>query len=300
MADRAPQAPPPPGMRPDGTLAVERVGLQRSITGDLFHFLMTTSWPKLLVLLFGAWLGFNVVFAALYLLDPGGVANAEPYSFLDHFFFSVQTSATIGYGGMMPTDLYTHSMVVLEAFGSTLQVACITGVAVAKFARPTARVLWSDNIVIQDRDGVPELSFRVGNERANQIVEARVHVSLTRDEVLSSGERFRRVLNLELVRSETPAFVLTWTIMHRITPTSPLYGMSREELQERSVTFLVTLTGLDETLGQTVNARMIYPWSRVIWDHRHADIFTVKPDGTRVIDYSRFHDLLPTTPRGDA
>ena len=290
---------PPPGLRSDGSLSFERVGIRRSISGDLFHYLMTTSWPTLIVLLFGVWILFNGGFAALYMLDPGGVSNVDRGSFLQHFFFSVQTSATIGYGVMVPTDVYTHSLVVLEAFGGILQVACTTGVAAAKFARPVARVLWSDAMVVQERDGVPELSFRVANERGTQIMEAKVALSMTLDEVLSSGEGFRRVVSLDLVRSHTPAFVLTWTEMHRITPESPLHGLSAEDLERASVAFLVTLTGLDDTLGQTVNARTIYGWNRLRWDHRHADILSVRPDGTRVIDYAKFHNLEPVGPLSD-
>lgn len=295
----APPSAPPPGLRPDGSLNFERVGIRRSVSGDLFHFLMTTSWPTLIALLFGVWVIFNGVFALLYMLDPGGVSNVEPGSFAQHFFFSVQTSSTIGYGAMAPTDLYTHVLVVFEAFAGILQVACTTGVAAAKFARPVARVLWSDAMVVQERDGVPELSFRVANERGNQIMEAKVTLSMTFDEVLSSGEGFRRVVSLDLVRSHTPAFLLTWTVMHRITDESPLRGMSVEDLERAAVVFLVTLTGLDDTLGQVVNARTIYGWNRLRWDHRHADILSVRPDGTRVIDYGRFHDLEPVATRTD-
>jgi inward rectifier potassium channel len=267
-------------MRPDGSFNVERIGLARSISGDLYHFLMTASWPHL-------------VFAILYRLDPHGVLHMQQGGFADDFFFSVQTSATIGYGGMIPGDPYTQWVVVVEAFLGILQVACITGVVVAKFARPTARVLWAEKMVVQDRDGLPELSFRVANARGNQIVEARIHVALTRDEVGPRGERFRRIHDLHLVRSQTPAFFLTWTVMHIVDEKSPLHGLTPQDLDKSAVAFTVTLTGLDDTIGQTVHARTVYHHSRIAWNHRYVDIISSRPDGSRLIDYHKFHDVIP-------
>src|SRR5271154_6841877 len=69
--------------------------------GDLYHFLLTESWPTLLVGIALIFVVVNAVFALGYLLDKG-IENARPGSFADAFFFSVQTMATIGYGKIEP------------------------------------------------------------------------------------------------------------------------------------------------------------------------------------------------------
>ena len=62
----------------------------------------------------------------------------------------------------------------MEAIVGILMVALITGITFTRFARPSARVLFSNKVVISPRDGVPHLMFRMANWRRNRIVEARL------------------------------------------------------------------------------------------------------------------------------
>ena len=55
----------------------------------------------------------------------------------------------------------------------------------------------------------------------------------------------------------------------------------------------VTVSGLDETMGQIVHARTSYVAEEIRFDHRYVDIFGVTDDGRRAIDYARFHDTEP-------
>lgn len=295
-----PVAPPRLGeltLRPDGRLDVDRVGVRRSISSDLFHTLMTTSWTRLIGAGFFLWMGLNLLFALLFLVDRGGIANARPGDFVDHFAFAVQTSATIGYGAMAPADLYTHALVAVLSFCATLYTACLTGVVVAKFARPTARVLFTDRIVIAERDGKRSLQLRLANERGNVIVEARARLAVLIDATGPDGERMRRIHDLALLRNETPNFALTWLITHPIDEASPLWNLDADGLARTSASFLLTLTGLDETLGQTVHARKAWSWRDVAWNHRYVDVISERPDGGRRIDYTKFHDIEPLRPR---
>jgi inward rectifier potassium channel len=146
---------------------------------DLYHFVLSRTWPEFFALVAVGFLLVNTLFAGLYLVQPGGSANARPGSFEDAFYFSVQTLATIGYGGMYPVTRFAHLTVTFEALTGILSVAVITGITFTRFARPTARVLFADKIVLAPRDGVPHLMFRVANWRRNQVVEAQlreVHV----------------------------------------------------------------------------------------------------------------------------
>ena len=79
----------------------------------------------------------------LYVLQPGGIANAAPGSFTDAFFFSVQTMATIGYGDMHPATVYTNLLVTIEVLLGMTGLALSTGLVFARFSRPTARVMFS-------------------------------------------------------------------------------------------------------------------------------------------------------------
>src|SRR5207302_76308 len=108
------------------------------------------------------------------------IANARPGSLEDAFFFSVQTAGTIGYGSMYPVTPAANFAVTAESIGSLLMVAMATGLVFAKFSIPQARLEFARSAVIHRRDGVPTLAIRLANTRGNFIVEAQVHVTLTR------------------------------------------------------------------------------------------------------------------------
>jgi inward rectifier potassium channel len=135
--------------------------------------------------------------------------------------------------------------------------------------------------------------FRAANERRNQILEAQMGVSLLRNEVTAEGESMRRFYDLKLLRSQTRNFSLTWTVMHQIDESSPLYGETPESLAETETDIVITLTGLDETVSQTVHARHYYMTEEILWNMRFVDILSRKSDGRRMIDYTRFHDVTP-------
>ena len=86
--------------------------MERALHKDLYHFILARGWPTFFALVAVTFLGANLLFASLYLAQPGCIAHARPGSFEDAFYFSVQTLATIGYGGMYPVTRYAHIVVV--------------------------------------------------------------------------------------------------------------------------------------------------------------------------------------------
>ncbi len=269
---------------------IEVLGLPRHSFADLYHHLLTASWPRLAALALVVFLGVNVAFAFGY-LATGGIEGARRGSLSDAFFFSIQTMATIGYGKMAPVSLPAHVLVALEAFSGLFALAFMTSLFFAKFARPTARVLFGDVAVVSDYDGVPSLLLRMANGRANQIVEAQLRVTLVRDEVTAEGRRVRRMRDLALTRRESPVFALSWTAIHPITPESPLWGTTEAGCRESETDLIVTLIGFDESLAQTVHARHAYRSDQILYGRRFADLLSFGERGVRVIDYRRFHEV---------
>jgi inward rectifier potassium channel len=290
---------PPSGDRV-GRQTIKAIGLERAPHKDVYHFVLGRSWPTfflLVALIFGL---TNLLFAWLFLLVPGSVANARPGSFEDAFYFSVQTLATIGYGGMVPATRYAHIVVALEALTGILMVALITGITFTRFARVSARVLFSNKVVISPRNGVPHLMFRMANWRRNRIVEARLSVVLLVTETTREGDTMRRQIDLPLVRDRTNVFFLTWSAMHLIDDKSPFYGPDAlTRLRGQQAEFYLGLTGLDETIGQTIHVRRQYTLDDIVPGARFADVLSLREDGTRVIDYRKFHDVVPLGPVAD-
>jgi inward rectifier potassium channel len=287
------QTPPPVrAITPSGRPNVVRIGVRRRF-GDIYHAALDLSWPRLLAAIVGLYVALNTLFATAYLAAPDSIENARPGSFVDAFFFSVQTMATIGYGKMVPHTMFANVLVTVEALLGLLGLAMITGLLFAKFSRPTARVLFSSVAVVSDREGVSSLMFRMANERGNQIVDAQLRLTLARTETTREGETVRRFHDLPLLRERNVIFALTWTAVHPIAPGSLLHGATPESLRAQQVELICSVMGIDETFSQTVHARHSYIADDLRWNARFVDILSVGSDGRRVIDYSRFHEVQP-------
>jgi inward rectifier potassium channel len=262
---------------------------------DVYHHLLTSSWSFLLFQIAVGFFGLNALFAVGYYLD-GGIENARPGAFSDVFFFSVETMATIGYGRMAPVTLVAHLLMSFEALTGLIGLALVTGLIFAKFSRPTARVRFSRYAVISIRDGVPSLMFRMANVRANQIVEAQVHVLLARGEVTAEGEEVWRFYDLALRHHRNATFRHSWTVIHPITPESPLYGSSLAAFAAAFGEIVISMTGIDGAFMQTVYARHTYDASDIIWGARLSDVMIRSPRGDFKIDYGKFDDVDYTEP----
>lgn len=277
----------------DALPPVKAVGAHSKPWEDLFHDVLTMSWVRFCIAIGGSFVAMNLVFAALYWLVPGCIGNVpdEGSRFEHLFYFSVQTMATIGYGGMLPVTRYGHVLVVLESVVGTLMTAIVTGLTFSKFARPTARVLFAEKMVVHNRDGVPTLMLRMANWRRNQVVEARLRVQLLRRHVTQEGEVMRIPTELTLVRDTTQLFWLSWTAMHRIDETSPLHGPDAlERLRREDAQFFVSLQGLDATMGQTIYAGTRYTLDDIAWGSRYKDVLFTEGE-RREIHYEHFHSV---------
>jgi inward rectifier potassium channel len=276
----------------DGQFEILGLGAWYSYWRDPYHLLLTIPWTGFLVIIALIYVFINTIFAIAYLVGGDCIANATPGSFLDFFFFSVQTLASIGYGAMYPKTTYAHTIVTVEAMVALVGIAVMTGLAFARFSRPTARVIFSRVAVITPQDGMPTLIFRTANQRRNLILEAQMRVYLMRDEVTAEGQAMRRFHDIKLIRHQTPSFTLSWVAMHVIDQSSPLYGMSAESLIQTNSTLVVSVSGIDETVAQVVHARHQYSAKEILWNYRFVDIMHQTKDGHRYIDYQHFHDVL--------
>ncbi len=268
-------------------------GIAPAVFQDLYHYFMTVGWPQLFATFAGFFVAFDLVFALLYDLVPGSVANLNPRGFVGAFFFSVETLATVGYGDMHPQTIYGHVVSMIEVFVGLMSLALITGIMFARFSRPRARFLFARHAVVRPVDGRSTLMLRAANARQNIVQEASAQLRMMHDEVTAEGLQLRRITDLALVRSQHPMFALGWTIMHVIDERSPLRGETGESLRARRAVFILSVSGTDETTGQTLMARAEYQARDIHWNAAFRDIMEVGDDGTLHFDYGKFHDLEP-------
>jgi len=279
----------------DGTFNVvrENQSLLRSL--NLYHEMLTAPLWVFYAAIGGTYVLVNLLFAGLYLLcGPGALHGATAVTpgerFLEAFFFSVQTLATIGYGRLSPEGSAANSLVAIEALVGLLGVAFATGLSFARFSRPLAHILYSDRAVIAPYREINGFMFRIINERRNQLIEVKARVTLSRM-VSENGRRLRKFEPLGLERTTVLFFPLHWTLVHPIDEKSPLYGATAESLRESQAEFLILLTGTDETFSETVHSRSSYLPHEVVVGARFKDMFVEADDGRPRVDMRRFHEL---------
>jgi inward rectifier potassium channel len=278
-----------------GRLLIERRGLPRemgsTLANDAYHFLRTATWTRISILFAVLYLGTNAVFALLLWIPGAGVSNAR--NFLDYYWFSLQTLATIGYGTLAPESTYAHVIVLVESFVGIGFTALATGVFFARFATPSARVIFSNVAIIGECEGKRMLQFRMANARSTAIVEATIHVYLSRDEYMPNGDRMRRIHDLALRRTTSPIFALSWVAQHTIDESSPLHGITPENLATSTANIVVTFQGIDDRLAAAVHTRWAYNLDDIVFDHRFVDIIKIDASGTRYLDFTQFDATEP-------
>src|ERR1700722_3686031 len=154
---------------------------------------MTVNWPTIFGSFFAFFLVFNLLFAAVYSLQPDDIANLNPAGYWGRFFFSVETLETVGYGDMHPQTPFAHIVAELEIFVGLMSRALIPGMMFARFSKPTALFESAGNAVVRPMNGALTLMLRAANARQNIVMEASAQLRLLRDQVTPEGIRIRRI-----------------------------------------------------------------------------------------------------------
>jgi inward rectifier potassium channel len=281
----------------DGSFNVARTGLGLLETLAPYQLLLTISWTGFLGLVALLYIAVNLVFAAAYLacgpealLGPGREMFGGTFG--RAFFFSVQTFATIGYGQLGPNGVAANLVVTVEALVGLMYQALATGLLFARFARPTASILFSRHAVVAPYPAGRALMFRIVNRRRNEIIGLEAQVLFSSMEPDGRGGSVRRYSLLPLERNKVAFFPLSWTVVHPIDETSPLAGKTPEALEQAQAEVLVLLSGIDETFEQTVHARSSYRADEIVWNARFQSMFLAMDKKSHVsVDISRIHEI---------
>jgi inward rectifier potassium channel len=282
----------------DGSFNVRRNTLGPFHPFNVYHTLVSLPVPRLLFLMVAGYVAINLLFAGLYwLAGPGAIAGAEasPLArFEDCLFFSVQTIATIGYGRLVPATRAANVLVAVEALVGLLGFAILSALLFARFARPTAKVRFSSRAVIAPYQGGWALMFRLANMRNHDLTDVHAIVSLARW-IDDHGTRRRRFDQLALERDFIIFMPLHWVVVHPITASSPLAGLTPESLGEADPEVVCLITADDETFAQTVHARCSYDKTDIAWGARFRDLYLADADRV-TIDLARLDDIETVSP----
>ena len=275
----------------DGSFNVRRRGGPHR--HDPYQWLIQMEWWPFIGVVVAFFCLLNVVFAGIYLaLGPGSLAGvtASPsgwQGFLSALFFSVQTFTSVGYGHVYPATNGAGLVSGIEALAGVLTFALATGLLYGRFSRPTARIHFSRTAIVSRRaDGTPALQFRIANQRSNILIDLQARVLLKTVDPATTNQHYAF---LPLERDAVSFFPLSWTVVHDITPESPLYELDAADYARLDVEIIIQLKGYDDTFAQDVHARNSYTHDEIEWQRRFVRAYEVGEDGIAVVDLDQLH-----------
>ena len=284
-----------PLINKDGSVNVRRKGLPFFRTDNNYHTLITMSWTRFWMLVLTGYLIVNIIFAFIYVsigvdnLDGVG-SDGGAQHFLDAFFFSAQTISTVGYGHISPKGNTTNFVAALESMMGLLAFALATGLLYGRFSRPSAKILYSENILIapylENGRGV---MLRLANLRRNILIDLEIEIIFSFNEEVD-GKIVRRFYPLDLERRQVSILTLNWTVVHPLDENSPLKDMTEEDLIKTEASFSILLKAFDDTFSQTINSRTAYTHRNIIWGGKFKPAFERDDDGRIVLDLSRISE----------
>ncbi len=279
----------------DGTFNVHRKGT-RLRDENLYLKLIDTTWPRFFLWVIAVFVVINIAFAEIYLtLGSDRLQGVEPEMspFVNAFFFSVHTLTTVGYGNVFPRGAAANVVSAIEAATGLMVFAVMTGLLYGRFSRPSARILFSDHALIAPYQDGTSLQFRITNARSNTLMNLEARVLLMT--VVNDGQLKRNFIDLELERRKVYFLPLTWTIVHPIDSTSPLYGKTAEDLAKVSAEILILIEAFDDSFSQTVHSVYSYRHTEMVWGAKFVPAFSIDPAGDLVLELNRVHELKMLT-----
>jgi inward rectifier potassium channel len=261
----------------DGSVNVKRLSVGKHGGFDIYHWLITISWKKFITVVLFGYIIINTFFAAIYfLVGPekfGGISIGHGLdNFLQLFFFSAQTLTTVGYGHVYPNSTLISSIAAIESMFGLLGFAIATGILYGRFSRPQAYIEYSKDAVISPYKDHTAFMFRIANQKQNELIELDCQLALA----INNPETKKREFHfLELERQKINFLPSSWTIVHPINETSPLFTYAEKELNESDAEFIILLKAINDTYSQTVYSRMSYKPKEIVWNAKFTPVKSV-------------------------
>jgi inward rectifier potassium channel len=262
---------------------------------DPYYWLMEAPWPVFFGTVVLVFVALNLLFGILYASIPGSLANAERGSLADGFFFSVDTLATVGYGNLYPASRIGHAIAAVEILLGLFFAATVTGLIFARFSRPRRGLLFSKYAVIGRYQGQRALMVRAAWARTFPLIDATAQLSWLESAVTIDGKRFRRLRELELVRSHNPMVALGWTLIHLLPDDSDLLATLAGG--ER-VMLTANISGTDMLLASPSLTLQRYLRAEIRVDYEFVEMISEDEKGL-CLNLTHLHEVQPIAEGGD-
>ena len=276
----------------------------------MFTTLLDLSWISILFLFTLSFVSTWLFFASIwYLIITISDKSAEGKcvlgveSFSGAILFSIETQQTIGYGtrSLNESCVFGIFLVVIQSCFGLLVQAIWVGIVYTRLSRPRKRrqtLIWSHRATVSIRNGKLTLQIRLGDMRQRStLVEAHVRMYFVTESITKEEE----IIPIHLIDMNVgynigkDRLFLSWPILieHVIDEDSPLYRIEPQQLSKENFEILIVLEGSVESTGMITQVKSSYLPSEIIWAHRFIKMISLDQDRTCIVDYGRFHEIIP-------
>ena len=262
----------------------------------IYHLMISMTWLQFFSFIFVTFTLVNGFFALVYYIIgsenlSGFVSKGFFLDIVNLFHFSVQTMTTVGYGAMHPTGIATGVVASLEALVGLMSFAIVSGLMFGRFSNPKAEIKYAKHMLMTRMGDKPVLQARIANKLSHDLFDVRARILMLHNERNDDGTIVKRYKTLKLHIDNISFLPMNWTITHFIDSDSPLYKMTRKDLDEQKVEFLVLITAFDDSFSQVVHSRSSYVSGELLFNEQWAKTYYVNEEGQRVFDMERL-DML--------
>ncbi len=276
----------------NGRANIEKRGLPFLERTSWFHTMLAMPRWKFLGLIFLFYGIINLLFATIYYLIGvehlgGMVTNSPLEQFGEAYFFSAQTFTTVGYGRINPIGFMASTVAALEALLGLLSFALVTGLLYGRFSKPKAFLRFSENAIIAPYKNGLALMLRLAPFKNANLTDAEAKLTLGMA-VEENGKMSNRFFPMDLELSHINALTLSWTVVHPITESSPLYKLTPADYATLRGEVLVFVKAFDDMFSNTVVTRTSYTFGEIIVGAKFIPMYHSSPEGSHtVLDFSK-------------
>lgn len=285
----------------DGSYNLVKEGLPLWKRASLFHDMLYLPLWKFISIILLFYIIINLCFTALYFWIGPSELTGFPQGnnwrvFRELFYFSTETFTTVGYGRVNPTGDLANIVSGIESLTGLLSLAIATGLIYGRFSRPRSYLAFSDHALVSPYKDGKGLMFRFAAYKDNHALtdlEIRVNMGML---ALENDKLDYKYFSLDLERTRVENMPMSWTVVHPITETSPLYGFSADDMRSADVELYVMLKGFDDVFSNIVQQRTSYTYQEILFDRKFVPMYRESEDGqTTILELHKLnvHKELP-------
>lgn len=270
-----------------GNANVRKTGIGFMDSISWYHTMLTIPRWKFFFIIFAFYFLVNFAFATIYYLigveHLDGINAVETLDkFGQAFFFSIQTYTTVGYGHISPSGFFTSFVASVEALFGLLSFAIATGLFYGRFSKPKAHIIFSENAIIAPFNGGTALMLRLTPYKNTNLTDAEARMTMG-IHVEEEGKMVNKFYTLDLELEKVNSLTLSWTLVHPINESSPLYQMTETDIQNTLGEIIVFIKVFDDMYSTSVVKRSSYTFDEIVYGARFLPMFTRSKDNNKTV-----------------